>query len=98
MRRNVLAASALLAAAMFGSAPAFADNYPFCSREGVGVGQDCSFETMAQCNAAVKGMGTDCFRNPRYKPVQAAPAPQLSTGAPPHQPKRGPKQPPGTKS
>jgi hypothetical protein len=99
MRCNILAASALFAAAMLGSAPASADNYPFCSREGFGVSQDCSFETMAQCNAAVKGMGTDCFRNPRYKqPAQAAPVSQPSTGAPPHQPKRPAKRPPATKS
>jgi hypothetical protein len=98
MRRNVLAALALVAGTVSCAAPALADNYPICSREGFGVSQDCSFETMAQCNAAVKGLGTDCFKNPRYKPVQAAPAPQLSTGAPPHQPKRPAKRPPGTKS
>jgi hypothetical protein len=97
MRPHLLAAMALVAVAMSSAGPAHADAYPYCSREGFGVGQSCSFETLAQCEAAVKGMGTDCFKNPRYTaPVVVAPAPQPPPAAAPK--KRRATQPAGTKS
>ena len=97
MRLLFLAASVLIGVAIAGVGSARADSYPICSREGVGIGQDCSFETIAQCEAAVKGMGTDCFKNPRYKPpAVVAPAPQPDPLAP--RQKRRTTSPPGTKS
>jgi hypothetical protein len=97
MRTYLLAVTALVAGVMSSAGPAYADAYPYCSTEGFGVGQDCSFETLAQCRAAIQGMGTDCFKNPRYTaPVVVAPAPQPAPAAPPK--KRRATQPSGTKS
>lgn len=45
--------------------------YPYCSIPGFGMGQDCSFATLQQCQAAIRGVGTDCEPNPRFRPQTA---------------------------
>lgn len=97
MRLRLLAASTLVVGTMSGPGPASADDYPYCSSEGSGVGQSCTYETKAQCDASVGIMGVFCFANPRYKPpVVVAPTPPPV--APPTPQKRRATTPPGTKS
>lgn len=75
-----------------------AQEYPYCSSEGVGAGQSCTYETMTQCEAAARGLGIYCYKNPSYTaPAVVAPAPQPAPAAPPTKQKR--RTPPsGTKS
>ena len=90
-----------LAAAVMtvGSGPALSQEYAYCSTAGTSTPQSCSYETLAQCNAAVSGTGVDCYKNPRYTtPVVGNPAPQPVQSAPPHQPKRRTTPASGTKS
>jgi hypothetical protein len=62
----LLAASAL-AAMTIAAVPARADaEFAYCATPGFATGQDCTFYTLAQCQAAVRGLGTDCEPNPRY--------------------------------
>jgi Protein of unknown function (DUF3551) len=62
--RQTLMASAIAVAALlaipFGSAPAQAQEYPWC-RLG---NHDCMYSTYAQCMAALSGTFGDCRRNP----------------------------------
>lgn len=78
MRIAFLAASALIGCAIAAAAPARADiDFPYCSIAGFGVGQDCSFNTREQCQAKVRGTGTDCEANPRYVRTNAANSRQM---------------------
>lgn len=102
VRTPLMAASALVAGLLVTAAPGRAQEFPYCSIPGFAVGQDCSFSSLEQCRTAVRGLGTDCERNPRYTgSAVVAPAPGL-VGTPP-QPTQTPqrrqtKSAPGTKS
>jgi hypothetical protein len=88
-RLLLLAVSAATIGAMASPGAAAAQEYPYCSSEGVGVGQSCTYETAAQCEAAVRGLGIYCYKNPRYTaPAVIAPAPQPAPAAPSPQKRR----------
>ena len=84
MRVLFLTALAAVAGGVAAAGPARADEFPYCSSPGVSVGQDCSFNTLEQCQAAVRGMGTFCDRNPRYTvpTIVQTPAVQTPVGQP----------------
>jgi hypothetical protein len=91
----LLAVSAAALGSIAGTGAASAQEYPYCSSEGVGAGQSCTYETMVQCQSAASGAGIYCYKNPRYTaPAVATPAPVT----PPAPQKRQTKQPSGTKS
>ena len=76
MMRLILLALAMLVPGATVATPARADTeFAYCSIAGFGVGQDCSFRTLEQCQSKVRGTGTDCERNPRFvRPSTGAPA------------------------
>lgn len=61
------------------SAPAAAQNYPWCAYysggAGGGGGTNCGFTTFEQCMATVSGIGGFCNRNTQYVPSGAYPGP-----------------------
>src|SRR5882757_7488029 len=57
-------AAALLAAIAFGAMTAPASAAEFCRTDVTGHMTSCSYESLAQCQAASSGMGGDCFRDP----------------------------------
>jgi hypothetical protein len=62
----VLTLMAAGAATFAGSAPAAADDYPWCAQgRGVGIPGDCSYQTYAQCMASASGRALYCNINPR---------------------------------
>jgi hypothetical protein len=70
-------ATAALASLLLGPAPAKAGiEYPWCAQynERTGGGTNCGFSTLAQCRAAVSGVGGGCYQNPAY-PI-ASPQPK----------------------
>ena len=79
MRVLFLTALAALAGGVVMAGPARADEFPYCSSPGVSVGQDCSFNSLEQCLAAVRGMGTFCERNPRYTAPAIVQTPTVQT-------------------
>ena len=80
MRIIMLAASVLVAGVTLVAAPARAEvEFAYCSSTGFAVGQDCSFTTLEQCQAAVKGLGTFCSPNPRFKAATAVPTATVPT-------------------
>ena len=62
---NAAPIAALLATLAFGAmiAPE-ASAGEFCRRDITGHMTSCSFDSMAQCQAASAGIGGDCFRDP----------------------------------
>jgi Protein of unknown function (DUF3551) len=62
MRTMLLAAAALAAAAVFHTAPAHAQNYPYCLKNSAGPG-DCKYTSYAQCEAAASGINGYCEEN-----------------------------------
>jgi hypothetical protein len=78
MKRSVLTGLAL-AAVTLGS-PAEAQEYPYCLEPNAFTVGTCSFETLAQCQAAASGNIGTCVSNPRYvappQPAAPMPAPQ----------------------
>jgi hypothetical protein len=69
MRHATLALLAVLAAgaaALAGSGPAAAYDYPWCVQgRGVGIPGDCSYQSYGQCMASASGRGLYCNINPR---------------------------------
>ena len=69
MRKVMLAMLALTAVGMgstAGSAPAAAQDYPYCIQGGGwGIPGDCSYQTYAQCMASASGRRVYCNINPR---------------------------------
>jgi hypothetical protein len=66
----LLSVTGMLVAAWMMSAPAKAQNYPWCayySGRG-GGGTNCGFTTFEQCMATVSGIGGFCNRNTQYVP------------------------------
>lgn len=66
----VIAVIAALAAAVTVVQPAQAIiEYPWCAQYGVrdDGGRNCGFTTLAQCQAAVSGVGGFCERNTLYR-------------------------------
>jgi hypothetical protein len=58
------------------SAPAQAQNYPWCAIYGggsAGGGRNCGFTTFEQCQATISGIGGTCQQNTTYQPPGAAP-------------------------
>ena len=63
---TILALSAAGVATLATSAPAAAQDFPWCVQgRGVGVPGDCSYMTLDQCQASASGRGLFCNRNPR---------------------------------
>lgn len=50
------------------SAPAMAQDYPWCSNFADGAGTNCGFSTLDQCKAEILGSGGFCMANNLYKP------------------------------
>jgi hypothetical protein len=75
--RSWIFALAALAAALAGTHPAGAQNYPWCAVYRAG-GTNCGFSTFAQCMATIAGAGGNCEENSQYsgpaKNARAAPA------------------------
>lgn len=67
-RTTLLGPVALITALAFGPAPASAQSYrsyPYCANYTYGS-ESCSFSTLAQCRAAISGVGGSCDVNPSY--------------------------------
>lgn len=65
-RLSLLACFILAISAFAGSAPAHAQDYPWCVQgKGVGYLGDCSFSTREQCLASASGRNVSCGLNPR---------------------------------
>nr|WP_084788593.1 DUF3551 domain-containing protein [Bradyrhizobium sp. Cp5.3] len=65
-RLSVLACLVIAIGAFAGSAPAHAQDYPWCVQgKGVGYPGDCSYSTRAQCLASASGRNVGCGLNPR---------------------------------
>jgi hypothetical protein len=96
---RLLAVLAVVIGSIAGSSSAFSQVYPYCSTEGVGAGQSCTYDTKEQCDAAVAGVGVSCYKNRLYTaPVVVAPAPQPAPATAPPAKKQRATSPPGTKS
>jgi Protein of unknown function (DUF3551) len=68
MRRAWLALMAAWAVSAAVAMPAAAREFPYCIRGcdfGAGVG-DCSFSSLAQCQATASGRGASCAANPYF--------------------------------
>jgi hypothetical protein len=78
MRKLIFALAAFGALAAINSAPAAAQDYPFCikGRDYPGNG-DCRFPTYASCMATAAGLFAYCDRNPflMVQPGNYAPKP-----------------------
>jgi len=58
-----------IAGATLGVTVAHAQNYPWCAYYGGPDGaRNCGFETFAQCQADISGIGGSCQRNTQYQP------------------------------
>lgn len=67
-------AAAIIGAAIVGSAPAQAQNYPWCAQYAMGDdggGTNCGFVSYEQCMTTLAGMGGFCNRNTQYRPLAA---------------------------
>ena len=62
---RAIAIAALFAVGAFGSSPAFAQStyvhHTFCLK--TGSGQECAYDSFAQCEAAKRGGGDSCVQN-----------------------------------
>ena len=67
----LLAAGMLLGAAAI-TAPARAQNYPWCAEFADGAGVNCGFSTYQQCMATSMGSGGSCTPNNLYRPAAGA--------------------------
>ncbi|ETR76818.1 hypothetical protein X566_03650 [Afipia sp. P52-10] len=64
--RSFILAAALTAGALLAGTPATAETeYPYCTSGGWGTDGSCSFATLQQCQAFVRGVGGSCVLNPR---------------------------------
>lgn len=66
MRILILIGAVVVGAAAM-SAPASAQNFPWCARVAHGA-RNCGFETHAQCMATAHGLGGVCERNTQFRP------------------------------
>jgi hypothetical protein len=74
MRKSILAGAALW---MVSATPGLAEVYPWCASSGaVAPSPVCNFETKAQCQNFLSGIGGTCLANPAYVP----PAPPVTSG------------------
>ena len=74
---RALALAILATGTIFTTTPAMAQtydpNYPFCLQYARDGYIDCSFTSIAQCNATASGRGATCSANPYFTPrVQPA--------------------------
>ena len=73
MRFMLLLLGIIVGAAWIGTS-AQAQNYPWCAVLSMGdVAYNCGFDTEAQCQASVNGIGGFCQRNTQYVPPAPAP-------------------------
>jgi hypothetical protein len=76
MRLIPLATAAVLAGLAMPVTPAAAaPTYPWCSRNSTTAGE-CSFDTRAQCEMYLNGVGGFCIQNPGY----TGPAADVTSG------------------
>jgi Protein of unknown function (DUF3551) len=70
---KIASASVLAAGLLAGASSAQAQsNYPYCLRT-AGDASECTFQTLAQCEATRLGEGSFCERNPAFTPLPRAP-------------------------
>ncbi|MDE2379484.1 DUF3551 domain-containing protein [Bradyrhizobium sp.] len=73
-RYAVLASGALVLAALAGTGPAAAHDYPWCAQGGeYDYPGECAYQTYQQCLASVSGRLLYCGPNPRVAYRQAPP-------------------------
>jgi uncharacterized protein DUF3551 len=80
MRMIPLLSAVVLAGLALPVTPAAAaPTYPWCSRNATTAG-DCSFDTFAQCEEYLSGIGGGCVQNPGYTgpATSASPGPYNS--------------------
>ena len=86
MRKVMLAMLALMAVGVgstSGSAPAAAQDYPYCIQGGGwGIPGDCSYATYAQCMASASGRRVYCNINPALRVRSAAISATPQAGVP----------------
>lgn len=73
MRTMLFAVAAVAAAAVFHTAPAHAENYPYCLKNGPGPG-DCKYTSYAQCEATASGINGYCQPNTWLPPSDFTPS------------------------
>jgi hypothetical protein len=69
--KSLLFVLGILTIAICTSAPAEAQNYPWCAHYSggrAGGGMNCGFVSFEQCLATVRGMGGFCIQNNTYVP------------------------------
>ena len=76
MQRTWLALAAV--AAVSAAMPAAAHEFPYCIRGcDFGGGGDCSFTSLAQCQATASGRDAYCAANPYFNVKAAAPTDRI---------------------
>lgn len=68
MLTTLVVMSAAVGGAVLSTAPANAQNYPWCAQYPGRGGTNCGFSTYEQCMATRLGMGGFCVRNTMYEP------------------------------
>jgi hypothetical protein len=63
----------LLVAAIFGTAPAYAQNLPWCAIMDNDGTTQCNYTSQQQCLQMLSGIGGECIRNPAGNASQPAP-------------------------
>jgi hypothetical protein len=88
--KTILASSALVAAMLFAAAPAAVaqQSGAFCLKGGDSGADNCSYNTLEQCKAAMKGTSTEsCTANPNRTTGSGAAKSAPSGAAPKTNPK-----------
>ena len=70
--RILFALAFFAAGAVLGTGPAAAQvakSYPFCSNTS-GIGKECVYDNIAQCQQDVEGIGGWCQRGPGFNPQE----------------------------
>ncbi len=62
----LLLAVGLVSSAAAARAQTYDPNYPVCAQIGDGWRIECSWTSMAQCQASAAGLGRTCMRNPYF--------------------------------
>ena len=67
MRTIAFSVGTIVATLLSGVGSSHADYYPWCAQYTMpGGASNCGFTTLAQCRAAVSGVGGYCIQNPWY--------------------------------
>ncbi len=74
MRKTIFLLAAIAALPLLAPTHALAREYPWCAQysgDDGPAGTNCGFQTFAQCQATVRGVGGYCEQNPRFSLAQA---------------------------